>query len=77
MNSDDVIEVPVEGTIRLGQLLKLANLAEDGGSAKELIEDSLVTVNGAVETRRGRQLQSGDNVATPHGSARLIPAEQA
>ncbi|GAB3249082.1 RNA-binding S4 domain-containing protein [Arthrobacter pigmenti] len=74
MNSDDVIEVPVEGTIRLGQLLKLANLAEDGASAKELIEDSLVTVNGDVETRRGRQLRNGDNVATPHGSARLVAA---
>jgi ribosome-associated protein len=75
MNSDDVIEVPVQGTIRLGQLLKLANLAEDGASAKELIEDSLVTVNSEVETRRGRQLQSGDKVVTPHGSARLIPAD--
>lgn len=74
MNSDDVIEVPVEGTIRLGQLLKLANLAEDGVSAKELIEESLVTVNGDVETRRGRQLRNGDSVATPHGSARLVPA---
>lgn len=73
MNSDDVIEVPVHGTIRLGQLLKLANLAEDGASAKELIEDSLVTVNGKVEVRRGRQLHDGDRVATPHGTARLIP----
>lgn len=75
MESDDVIEVPVrEGTIRLGQLLKLANLVEDGASARELVEDSLVRVNGEVETRRGRQVQSGDVVVTPLGTARLIPA---
>lgn len=72
MNSDDVIQVPVQGTIRLGQLLKLANLAEDGAAAKELIEDSLVTVNGDVETRRGRQLQTGDSVVTPLGAALLV-----
>lgn len=49
-------------TIRLGQLLKLASLAEDGIDAKRLIEEGLVTVNGDIETRRGRQLRSGDVV---------------
>ena len=48
--------------IRLGQLLKLANLAEDGAHAKELVEDGAVTVNGEQETRRGRQLHAGDVV---------------
>ncbi|OMH31268.1 RNA-binding S4 domain-containing protein [Tersicoccus sp. Bi-70] len=49
-------------TIRLGQLLKLANLAEDGIDAKRLIEEGLVKVNGDIETRRGRQVRSGDVV---------------
>ena len=48
--------------IRLGQLLKLADLAEDGTEAKELIAAGEVLVNGAVETRRGRQLLVGETV---------------
>lgn len=53
-------------SIRLGQLLKLANLAEDGLHAKELIAQGLVTVNGEVETRRGAQLRGGETVCV-HG----------
>lgn len=48
--------------IRLGQLLKLANLIESGGAARELLETGAVLVNGEPETRRGRQLQPGDVV---------------
>lgn len=48
--------------IRLGQFLKLANLIESGAAAKEVIADGLVSVNGDVETRRGRQLVPGDVV---------------
>jgi ribosome-associated protein len=49
-------------SIRLGQLLKLASLAEDGIQAKEFIENGLVKVNGEIETRRGRQVRPGDAV---------------
>ncbi|GAA3693618.1 hypothetical protein GCM10023081_33720 [Arthrobacter ginkgonis] len=49
-------------SIRLGQLLKLASLAEDGIQAKEFIENGLVKVNGEIETRRGRQVRPGDTV---------------
>ncbi|HZB68291.1 MAG TPA: RNA-binding S4 domain-containing protein [Ornithinibacter sp.] len=49
-------------SIRLGQLLKLAGLVDDGGAAREVIERGLVAVNGEVETRRGRQLRPGDVV---------------
>lgn len=58
--------VPVgisDDVIRLGQLLKLANLVEDGAQAKELIAAGVVTVDGEVETRRGRQLRPGAVVA--------------
>jgi ribosome-associated protein len=48
--------------IRLGQLLKLAGIADSGVEARELVRDGLVTVNGEIETRRGRQLHRGDLV---------------
>lgn len=50
-------------TIKLGQFLKLANLVETGGEAKELLASGQVTVNGEVDTRRGRSLHIGDVVA--------------
>ena len=57
-------EIEIRGdTIRLGQLLKLAGMAESGADAKLLLADGAVTVNGEVETRRGRQLAPGDTVA--------------
>ena len=59
-------------SIRLGQFLKLAGLAEDGGHAKELLEAGDVQVNGRVETRRGAQLRSGDVVAVGGRRARPV-----
>ncbi|MBZ8177423.1 RNA-binding protein [Corynebacterium poyangense] len=57
-------DVPINGeSIKLGQFLKLANLAETGGEAKELIASGLIRVNGETETRRGRSLHLGDVVA--------------
>jgi ribosome-associated protein len=64
-----------DDTIRLGQFLKLADLADNGSHAKELIEAEEVSVNGRVETRRGRQLQSGDVVAVGTSKARLVNEE--
>ena len=51
-----------DDTIRLGQLMKLANVADSGGDAKSLLAAGEVQVNGEVETRRGRQLRRGDQV---------------
>jgi ribosome-associated protein len=62
MGSMQEISVGPEG-IRLGQLLKLANLVESGGEVRPLLAQGGVTVNGAVETRRGAQLRAGDVVA--------------
>ena len=58
--------------IKLGQFLKLAGLAEDGGHARELIEAAEVQVNGRVETRRGAQLRAGDVVAVQGRRARPV-----
>jgi ribosome-associated protein len=67
-----VREVPVrdEG-IRLGQLLKLAGLADSGGEARALLEEGAVTVNGELEARRGRQLRRGDVVAVGGETVRV------
>jgi ribosome-associated protein len=59
-----VREVEIRGhEIRLGQLLKLAGIAESGAAAKALLAEGGVTVNGEREERRGRQLTVGDEVA--------------
>ncbi|RIX36316.1 RNA-binding S4 domain-containing protein [Corynebacterium falsenii] len=56
-------EVPIrDGEIRLGQFIKLANLVETGGIAKEVIASGAVLVNGEVDTRRGKVLRPGDEV---------------
>lgn len=51
-----------EESIRLGQLLKFANVVTDGAEAKTLIIDGAVRVDGEVETRRGRQVGVGSVV---------------
>jgi ribosome-associated protein len=66
------VDVPIrDQSIRLGQFLKLANLVESGSEAKPLIVDGAVSVNGEVETRRGRQLALGDVVELGGRSARV------
>lgn len=59
--------------IRLGQFLKLADLTDTGGEGKILIASGDVTVNGEVDTRRGRQLRPGDVVDVMGRSARVVP----
>lgn len=59
----DAEQLEITGTeIRLGQLLKLAGLADSGAAAKALLGEGAVAVNGAPESRRGRRLVPGDTV---------------
>lgn len=51
-----------DSEIKLGQFIKLANLVETGGEAKEAIAAGVVQVNGEVDTRRGKTLRPGDEV---------------
>ncbi|MGO4454094.1 RNA-binding S4 domain-containing protein [Arthrobacter sp. RAF14] len=69
----DTIEIR-DSMIRLGQLLKLASLADDGVEATELIKNGLVKVNGDIEDRRGRQLTAGDVVTVNGQSVRITAA---
>ena len=58
-----MVSIPITTeTIRLSQLLKLANVVQDGSEAKFRIANEEVTVNGEVEIRRGRKLYHGDLV---------------
>ena len=68
-----VEDVPIrDESIRLVQLLKLANLVESGSDAREPMIQGLVPVNGEVETRRGRQLRDGDVVELGGVSVRVV-----
>ncbi len=68
-----VTSVPIsDDSIRLGQFLKLAGLADSGADARALLDAGEVRVNGEPESRRGRQLHRGDAVEVdqPAGTQR-------
>jgi ribosome-associated protein len=70
-----VIDVPITGEmIRLGQLLKLAGVVDDGAHAKALIEGGEVRVDGQIDRRRGRQVPSGSQVDLGQTQIRVISA---
>lgn len=46
--------------IKLGQALKAAGLVDSGVTAKIVIQNGEVKVNGETDTRRGRKLYPGD-----------------
>lgn len=48
--------------IKLGQLLKAANIVENGAIAKMVIQDGEVLLNGEVCTMRGKKIIAGDVV---------------
>lgn len=48
--------------IKLGQLLKLANMVSSGVEAKIVIQNGDVKVNGEVDTRRGKKIYPQDVV---------------
>lgn len=62
--SDEPQDIEIrDDSIRLGQLLKLASLVDDGAMAREVITAGEVTVNGETDTRRARQVRPGDVVS--------------
>jgi ribosome-associated protein len=70
-----VIDVPITGEmIRLGQLLKLAGVVDDGAQARGLIEGGEVRVDGQIDRRRGRQVRPGSRVDLGQTQIRVLPA---
>ena len=54
--------LPIETEfIKLESAMKLANIIPSGGTAKMVIQDGLVEVNGEVCTMRGKKLYPGDH----------------
>lgn len=73
MRKAEYIGVEVDSLpIRLGQLLKLVNVVQDGMEAKVHIQAGAVAVNTEIETRRGRQLNVGDTVSYNEQVFRII-----
>jgi ribosome-associated protein len=62
-----VREIPIE----LCQFIKFGGVAESGGEAKQLINEGLVTLNGAVETQKRKKLAAGDRV-TVRGQTLIV-----
>ena len=48
--------------IKLDQLLKFANITENGADAKYLVQEGYVYVNGEKEIRRGKKLYGDEEV---------------
>ena len=61
-----------EEFIKLGQLLKKADMVSSGADAKMAIEEGQVLVNGEAELRRGRKLYDGDQVTFSGETVKVI-----
>ena len=57
----EIIKISTE-FIKLDQLLKFANITENGADAKYLVVNGYVKLNGEVELRRGKKIYDGDVV---------------
>jgi ribosome-associated protein len=67
------IQFAVRGEyIQLDQLLKATGLCDSGGAAHVAIADGLVTVDGAVDTRKRAKLRPGQRVAYGGETVELI-----
>jgi len=60
--------------ITLDQFLKRIGVVGSGGQAKLAIQDGYVTVNGQLETRRGRKLSPGDVIVVDQQHEFVVPA---
>jgi ribosome-associated protein len=58
--------------IKLDSLLKFAGLTETGGTAKEIIAEQRIKVNGEVCTARGKKIRPTDTVEIDELSLRLV-----
>ncbi len=61
-----------EEYIELCRLLKAVNLVGSGGEGKEAVAQGLVTVDGAIETRKRCKIRAGQTVAFGGETIRVI-----
>ena len=57
--------------IQLQQLLKFADVVEEGADAKILIQEGYVALNGENETRRGKKIYPGDEVEISYDGQKI------
>lgn len=57
--------------IQLQQLLKFADVVEEGADAKILIQEGYVCLNGEKETRRGKKIYPGDVVLISYDGQKI------
>lgn len=58
----EIIEIATQ-FIKLDSFIKFSGAAQTGGSAKELVQNGAVKVNGEVCLMRGKKLRDGDLVS--------------
>ncbi len=61
-DSDKIIAELESEFVELYKILKFEGLADSGGNAKQAIGDGLVSVNGAIETRKRKKIRAGDQI---------------
>ncbi len=58
--------------IKLGQLLKIAGVVENGAMAKTVIQNEEVRVNGEICTMRGKKMYKGDTAEYNGNTVKVI-----
>ncbi len=66
----EIIKINTE-FIKLDQLLKFANITENGADAKFLITNGYVKLNGEIELRRGKKIYDGDEIKIEYEGAKF------
>jgi ribosome-associated protein len=61
-DADNIIAKLETEFVELYKILKFEGLSDSGGNAKQAIADGLVSVNGAVETRKRKKIRAGDQI---------------
>ena len=63
---------PDDEYIKLGQLLKAADIASSGAEAKSMILDGMIEVNGQTAFERGKKIREGDIVSYGANKIKVI-----
>ena len=61
-----------EEYIKLGLALKAAGLVSSGVEAKIVIQDGLVSVDGEIDTRRGKKLYGGEVIEFDGQAVKIV-----
>lgn len=60
--------------IELYKLIKVLDLVDSGGQAKQLIENELVYRNGEIETRKRAKIRAGETIYIGEVTIKVVAA---